>query len=292
MKFEKFEKTLPLPTSEQSLIASVFASRTSELENANVQLGKIILQLKNYNVVFTQYALVPDNKSELMKNFFDGTVLEHTLACDCLETNMPSFNTKDPTSDYDRMLGVNVFYEYLRSLDSDFDTGVFEDRFEPDIFKAKSMFSTMMTYSGFIKGNPKATFYQEMKRLQELTEANSPLGRMTATVDGLLAKRDRMVKDLYEIFQNDKVTRRGIIAGGMASILGNERSKFIDEKFNAEVYEAFNALRKELNKIVKEKNGMNVSLETIVECDRKLLESGVPGDSIIKQAWTDKFNKK
>ena len=292
MQFEKFEKKLPLPSAEQSLVASNFTLRSSELENSNNQLEKIIKQLKNYSGIFTQFALLPENKSELMKNFFDGDVLAHTFDCDCLKTTMPTFSTKDPTSDYDRMLGVNVFYEYLRSLDSDFDTGVFEDRFEPDVFKAKSQFSVMSAYSGFIKGNPKATFYAEMKRLHGLTEADSPLGKMTAMVDGILAKRDRMLKDLYELYQSDKETRRGIIAGGMASILRNERSTYIDDKFNLELFESFKALRKELNKIVAEKNGMNVSLETLEACDRKLLELGVPGDSIIKQAWTDKFNRK
>ncbi|MBQ7652142.1 MAG: FHA domain-containing protein [Victivallales bacterium] len=292
MKFDKFEKTLPLPSSEQSQVASNFTLRSSELENANIQLGKIIVQLKNYSNVFTQYALLPENNSELMKNFFDKDVLEHTLACDCLNTAMPSFSTKEPTSDYDRMVGVNVLYEYLRSLDSDFDTGVFDDRFEPDVFKAKSQFSMMTTFSGFIKGNPKATFYGEMKRLQGMTDAESPLGKMTAMVDGILARRDRMLKDVYEIYQNDKTTRRGIIAGAMASILKNERSIYIDDKFNLELYDAFKALRKELNKIVNAKNGMNVSVETIEACDRKLLELGVPGDSIIKQAWTDKFSRK
>ena len=78
----------------------------------------------------------------------------------------------------------------------------------------------------------------------------------------------------------------------MASILRNEKSTYIDDKFNLELFESFKALRKELNKIVAEKNGMNVSLETIEACDKKLLELGIPGDSIIKQAWTDKFNKR
>ena len=250
------------------------------------------MQLKNYNVIFTQYALWPENNSELLKKFFDSEALEHTLACDCLNSSMPTFNTKEPTSDYDRMVGVNVLYEYLRSLDSDFDTGIFEDRFEPDVFKAKSQFSMMTTFSGFIKGNPKATFYAEMKRLHGMTEADSPIGKMTAMVDGVLARRDRMLKDLYEIYQNEKANRRGIIAGAMANILKNERSTYIDEKFNLELYDAFKALRKELNKIVSEKNGMNVSVETIEACDRKLLELGVPGDSIIKQAWTDKYTRK
>ena len=51
-------------------------------------------------------------------------------------------------------------------------------------------------------------------------------------------------------------------------------------------------MRRELNRIVNEKNGMNVSIERIEACDKLLLERGVPGDGIIKQAWTDKFNKR
>ncbi len=291
MDFDKVQDTLPLPTSEQSLVASVFAARTAELENANKQLGILGKQLRNYKNIFTQFALVPENKSELMKLVFDAKVLENTLACDCLNVKMPGFNTKEATSDYDRLVGVNVMYEYLRSLDGDFDNDIFEDRFEPAIFKAKSQFSIMGAYSNFIKGNSKASFYAEMKRLQGMTGDDSPLGKMTATINGILAKRDRLVKDLYEAYQKDKATRSGIIAGGMASILKNDRSAFIDDKFNSELYESFLELRKNLNKIQNEKSGMNVSAETIIECNRKLLETAVPGDSLMKQAWTDKFSK-
>ena len=145
--------------------------------------------------------------------------------------------------------------------------------------------------SNFIKGNSKASFYAEMKRLQGMTDADTPLGKMTATVDGILAKRDRMVKDLYDEYQKDKANRRGIIAGGMANILKNDRSAFINEKYNAELYGSFLELRKSLNKIQNEKGGMNVSAEKIIECNKKLLETAVPGDSLMKQAWTDKFSK-
>jgi len=292
MQLDSFKEKLSLPSAEQSQVASSFTLMSSRLENSNRQLGKIIKQLKSYCLTFTQFALLPEDNSNLMKSLFDSQVLEHTLACDCLNVKMPTFSTKDPTSDYDRMVGVNVLYEYLRSLDSDFDTGILEDRFEPDIFKAKTQFSIMSSFNGFIQGNSKASFADEMTRLNEMTPSDSPLGKMKTMVAEYIKKRDAMVKELYGIYQNDKVTRRGIIAGAMASILRNENSAYIDDKFNLELYEGFTALRKELNKIAAEKNGMNVTVETIEACDRKLLERGVPGDSIIKQAWTDKFGRK
>lgn len=292
LDFASYKAKLPLPSAEQSQISSAFAARSLELEKSNEQLGKIIVQLKNYYFMFTQNHLMPEMNSELLNGIFNDAMLQNVLRCDCLDAKMPTFSIKEPTSDYDRLLGVGVFYEYIRSLGGEFDTVVFDDRFEPDIFKAKSLFGNMNTFLDFCKGGMKTSFQAEMKRLMDMAGEGSQLASLVKRAEDIRAKRRALMQKMLEMYEAEPNNRRGIIAGGIVSILHENKDEFVDEDFDVKLQESVKALRKRLNDIEAEKNGSNVSAETIIACERRLLLMGIPGDALLKQPWTDKFNKK
>ena len=284
--FAAFHAELPLPTHDACSIVQTLPTRRADLEAALASQEKIRVQLQNYCRWFDRE--FPNGKSALLKRFLARETLEAILSFDCLQAKMPSYTARKPSGLYDEMLGVYVFFEYLRALDADFDTTVFEERFKPGLFQAADLYRTLESFVAFCHPSERSPLAPLMAAL--LAEpARNHVAKLLALAEEALRQRDALVREMYGIFQKEGATRRGLVAGGIACRLMTPRHTFIKGKLNEELATNLRKLRHQLAALAAPAEA--ASPEKLLAIEKELLSTGLPGDPLIKQPWTDKFSK-
>ena len=285
-KFKEFQENLHLPPVESCILSPSLSARRMEIERDNRQLKQVAVQLKNFQVLFTQNSIAPGMSSPLLTALFDSSLWERVLSFDCLKFAQPSYREKRARSDYDRMLGVYVFWEYLRALGSEFDSTIFEERFKPELFKSSEIFKQLELFLQFCEPEENSRFGRVMKRLLAENGGKSVLNGYVAAAKKILRERDELVKRMVDIYQKDSVSRRGILAGGIALYLLPESWKNPGrEKLTADLSRSLKELRKKLA-LLNERN-LNGSPEQRLANEKEILAIGIPGDAFLKQPWTD-----
>ncbi|MBQ9367712.1 MAG: FHA domain-containing protein [Victivallales bacterium] len=289
MEFDKFQPALPLPGHDACVVATTLSARRADMENANKNLINIRRNMENYRKRFDRD--FPKGKSPMLKELFADETSSQVLAFDCLAGRMPSYSDKQARSQYDKCLGIYVFFEYLRSLDAEFDTTVLEERFKPVVFLAADLCRSLESFLGFCRPPAHSPLKPQMELLLKTSPHANQIQELVEQAEAILKQRDDYVRELYGVFRNNRSSRRGIVAGGMACVLMTKGHTFIDGKLADEVSKAFKELRKKLADITATTTG-EVSPEKMLAAERDLLELGIPGDPFIKQPWTDKFDRK
>lgn len=289
MDFKKFNEKLPLPSAEQCMRAAELTTARSELESKNRDLKRVSRQLENFQKQFESSQLKPRESVELIDKLFDDKILSKILEFDCFDFKPPGYTDKKPSSAYDAVLGVNTFYAYIDSLEGDFDTSIFDERFRPLIFEANDVFSLLGSFVNFwhAYNNPRNS--EIMRLIREATDKNADVWAYDAKYAEITEARTQFVRKLYRLWMKNKDNRTGIVAGTMALILKRDTCGFIPEDFSTVISESFRALRKKITKSLAEAEAK--SPEKRLEAERNSLELGIPGDSLLRQPWSDKFKK-
>ena len=107
--------------------------------------------------------------------------------------------------------------------------------------------------------------------VQELQEAQ-------AAQAAILAQRDALVESLLARFKSSE-KRDGVIAGGMALLLG--KPKQLPATLGEDVQTKYRRIRQQ---ILAMEEG-DKTPEQIIANRKRVLEIGVPGDSLVKQSW-------
>lgn len=288
--FKKFKEDIFLPSSEECIVASTLSLRRAEMESSNLRLKNLLVQFKNYQAYFRDNDLFPEVKSTLCKDIFDEDIWMKVLTCDCLNIPQPLYSDKRWRSIYDKTLGVYVFWEYLRSLGGEFDTTIFDERFKPDIFKSKEIFDYLEVFVSFCNPSAYLPFYNDIERLKSINEGNNVLSAHYNVALNILKQRDDLVKQMYEIYQHRPNQREGVIAGGVAICLDSKKSTILPSDFSANLNKSLKLLRENLAKLVQQNS--DATPEQVLYNEKKLLQLGIPGDSFLKQPWTDHLKKR
>ncbi len=285
LEFGRFVANLNLPSSEQCIISANLSMRRADMERSNQNLAKIIVQLKNFERIFQQNNIGPGQKSPVLENVFSDTVWDAVLSCDCLDRKMPTYSEKDARSIYDKMLGVYAFWEYLRSIGSEFDTTVFEDRFKPDLFSSKEIFSNLETFKSFCSVKSRIPYAKDIQILLAENSDSNMLKQYLAVAETLLRKREQLVDKLYTKYMQSPDNRQGIIAGAAALYLASEKSPFKPDDLAISLNKSMTKLRRKLATLVD--TGKEITPEQSILNQKGLLKQGIPGDPFMKQAWTN-----
>ena len=286
-EFGKIQDDLHLPSSEDCMLAPNLSICRLEIEQDNQRLKQIAIQLMNFKTFFNDNEFAPGQKSPLLSVVFDQDTWESKiLACDCLKVTQPTYTEKTARSQYDKVLGVYAFWEYLRSIGGDFDTTVFEDRFKPDIFRAREIFSNLDTFLSFCDPLEKSALRKVMRRLVAENGGKSVLAEHMSIAKSLLAKRDTLIDRMYECYQENSDFRDGIIAGGVALILLPEDwTDFKADELGNDITASLKKLRSKLTKLNEQ--SLDTTPEQRMENEKKILTIGIPGDALMKQPWSD-----
>jgi pSer/pThr/pTyr-binding forkhead associated (FHA) protein len=286
-EFDKIKDDLRLPSAEDCILSPNLSTCRLELEQDNQRLKQIAIQLLNFRTFFKDNEFGPGQKSPLFTVIFDQDIWEEKiLTCDCLDLPQPTYTEKTARSEYDKVLGVYAFWEYLRSIGGDFDTTVFEDRFKPDIFRAKEIFNHLDTFLAFCDPLEKSALRKVMKRLVAENGGKSVLTEHMTIAKTILAKRDTLIDRMYECYQENSDFRDGIIAGGVALCLLPENwTDFKAEDLGNGISASLKKLRAKLAELNEQ--GLDTTPEKRLENEKKILSAGIPGDAFLKQPWSD-----
>jgi len=272
LEFDKKSKTLPLPSVEECAVYPIMADKRlmidslfRQLEADSMQLERIVKSLRNAGM---ELGKVPP----CLAFVTDSQCLEEVLSCDCLNFPLPKWTRKEPMSSYDKVLGVEIFVEYLSQLPGEFDSSILAERsFQPDIYTARMLYGYLETLLVFLEQD-------SMTMVKQQTKDNKVM-ELALAIDDLLLQREQLVEKLIARFQKSE-QRDGVIAGGMALLLA--KAKRLNADFGEEVFDKYRRLKQ---KILAMKEGEKTP-EQIIANRKKILEIGIPGDSLIKQEWS------
>ncbi len=201
----------------------------------------------------------------------DTAAINAALDCDCFNLPIPKYSRKEGESQYDRILGVETFVDFLSQLPGEFDSSILEERpFQPEIFKARSLYGYLETLLAFLEKDT-------LKMLKEL-KTNNKVMELAVSVDDILMQRDALVEQLVKRY-NSSENRDGVIAGGMALLLA--KNKVLPADMGEEVQTKYRRIRQ---KILALDEGEKTP-EQIIENRKKVLAIGIPGDSMVKPSW-------
>ncbi|MBR0458890.1 MAG: FHA domain-containing protein [Victivallales bacterium] len=277
LKFSKMEKELPLPTVEECAVYPVMADKRLLIEKLFKQLNDDSLQLERIVNSLSRAGMSLGKVPECLKALGDSKCIDAVLACDVLQGPIPKWSRKEPVGEYDKVVGVEVFAEYLSQLPGELDSSILDERpFLPAVFQARSIYGYLETLLTFLdKGT--MTMIKAQKKDNKVME-------LALAVDDLLAQREALVEDLIARSKASE-KRDGVIAGGMALLLA--KPKRLSSDFGEEVQDKYRRIRR---KIMAMEEGEKTPEQTIA-MRKAILEIGLPGDSLMKQAWAEERAK-
>ncbi|MBR4219785.1 MAG: FHA domain-containing protein [Victivallales bacterium] len=271
LQFDKKSKVLPLPTVEECAVYPIMADKRLLIEKLFKQLDTDALQLERIVKALKNAGMELGKTPPCVAALSDTAAINAVLDCDCFKLPIPKYSRTEGESQYDRILGVETFVDFLSQLPGEFDSSILEERpFMPEIFKARSLYGYLETLLSFLEKDT-------LKMLKEL-KTNNKVMELALGVDDILMQRDALVQQLLQRY-NASEKRDGVIAGGMALLLA--KSKVLPSDMGEEVQTKYRRIRQ---KILAMDEGEKTP-EQIIANRKKVLEIGIPGDSMVKPAW-------
>ncbi|NLG15048.1 MAG: FHA domain-containing protein [Lentisphaerae bacterium] len=276
LQFDKLATALPLPEVEECASHPNLADKRAQLQTLNGRLLNTAAQLKTMVETLDKRNLTPDKQPEAITQLLDNANLEKVLACDSFELKLPSRNRAKPSGTYDAILGIEIFYSFVAMLPDRFDTTILEDApFRPAIYNARQDYIILNDFITFCNS-------PAVKNLMK-NQDKSPLQNLAKHAEQALKRRDDFVKRLIEVSQKAE-DRQAVIAGGMALLLSHN-TNLIPESFTQSVVAKLKDVRKQTSDIAKKE----VTPEQAIKNRRKILDVGIPGDSIVRLAWSEMY---
>lgn len=271
LTFDKINKKLPLPTNAECAVYPVMADKRHQLERLNKQFMDDATQLERIWKSFKSNSLEPGKVPDCIAILSNTNTLESVFNCDSLTMPLPKWTRKEPSGEYDRVLGIECFFEFLSQLPDAFDSAILEERpFVPDIFKARSLYGYMEVLMKFMERESLGMIKQQVN--------NNKVMELTLHVDDLLLQREAIVSMLKARCEQS-TARDGIIAGGMAILLAKSN------QLPTEFAERVRSNLRKIRQTEQELGNGEMTPEQIVQVQRKILSIGIPGDANVKRAW-------
>lgn len=203
--------------------------------------------------------------------FFDEKTLAEVFRCDIMDKTLPARGRTAPAGEYDRLLGIEPFYDFLYSLPLELDTAIYDDiGFPVEIMKARETFLRLEDLSSFLAQPKNAIF------------CHGKLGSFQAFANDLLEKRSQLVK---KFSKQPMTTRPGLLANGIAIFLAgkNDLPPDAPEQF-------MNALKKYRGELMKlDAEFSSAPPARAIEIRDEILQRGLPGDPLVRKMWSKRY---
>jgi pSer/pThr/pTyr-binding forkhead associated (FHA) protein len=205
--------------------------------------------------------------------FKDLAVMQNVFACDSLDKTLPRRSRKEPSGDYDRLLGIEEFYAHIDALPERLDPVLVSDiAFKPLLTQAQELWKKIDDFVAFVE-KPESAWMREGALQGQLERVKSFLVLRNGVVQILVTKA------------SVSSGREALIAAGIACrMLSGETAATIGGKPVKDwVLERFKEYRKEMLKLNDEFSA--ASLEQQVAIRDKVLSAGLPGDPVVRRMW-------
>ena len=270
MRFgENLSKELTLPPLEQCQVNPNIAKLRRRQSEIFLSLRDAATRLNLLCKTLDQYGINNSQKTpEHIASFFDGKVMEEVFRCDVLDKPMPSRMRTAPIGQYDRLLGMEAFYNYIYSLPAEFDPAAYEELgFKPQIILARESYRKMEELNRFLSME------------QHMMFCRGKLAEFKGFTDSLLQRRSQLVKKLSAAPLD---TREGLIADGIALFLAGAGDVPAEAAEN--YMKALKAYRKPL--MILNNEFATARPERALQIRDEILKKGLPGDPIVRKMWS------
>ena len=269
LDFSRLEKIrIDLPTLEQCAVNENIATLRKRQERVFNQILDTAASLRPLIDMLRQAGL-DENAAlpECVTVFLDPEVMAKVFACDALDREMPSRLRSEPAGEYDRVLGIEGFFEFIYALPAPYDQSIYaEFQFQPEIVKFRTLLSAVQTFRMFSD-----------QKENEWLHAGSFL-RLYEKTREILAGRDRIAEEYLGAQYSE--ARGKILANAIVIFLSEGKS-------SEESLEAFSRDVKELrNPIIRLARDYNSAVpEEKIRIRDTILEQGIPGDPVVRRMW-------
>ena len=189
------------------------------------------------------------------------------FACDALDRAMPSRLRSEPSGEYDRVLGIEGFFEFIYALPAPYDQSIYaEFQFQPEIVKFRTLLSAIRTFRMF--SDQKENEWLHAGAFQRLYDKTGEI----------LAVRDRIAGE-YSGAQHAQL-RGKILANAIVIFLAEGKSS--EEKLEAFSHDVKN-LRQPIIRLVRDYN--SAVPEEKIRIRDTILKQGIPGDPVVRRMW-------
>jgi len=259
---------LDLPSLEQCSVNAHIATlrrqqeRTFDAVLATADnLAPLIRQLKQSG--FDAGSALP----AYVRVFGDREVMKKVLACDSLDRPMPFRLRTAPSGEYDRLLGIEGFFEFIYALPAPYDPTIYSEfKFTPEIVRFRRLLSEIRTFR----------LFAEQKGLEWLRAgAFERLYERTAEVQ---AFRDKLVWDLTHAKYD--LARQTVLVKAIAIFLADEQDS--GPKMEAFCNEV-KRLRLPLIRLGRDYNTAPDERKIVIR--DQILQTGLPGDPVVRRMW-------
>ena len=269
LDFSRLESIrLELPSLEQCVVNENIATLRKQHERVFAQILDTATSLRPLVDTLRRAGLEDDTAlPECVTVFLDPEVMAKVWACDSLERELPSRLRSEPSGEYDRVLGIEGFFEFIYALPAPYDQSIYaEFQFQPEIVKFRTLLSAIRTFRMFADQPENEWLHAgAFRRLYDKTGE-------------ILASRDRMAEAYLGARYAEP--RGKILADAVVIFLSEgQNSEERLETFAREVKE----LRQPIIRLVRDYN--SAIPEEKIRIRDTILKQGIPGDPVVRRMW-------
>ena len=269
LKFDEAASvSLDLPSIEQCSADPHLASFRKRLEKQHLAVKSATLQLKILTSVLIKNNFSPAiDANAFWGDLLKPEVIRKVFSCDSLQHPLPTRGRNVPAGEYDRILGIEMFYDFLTALPEPYrpeDGEIFN--FVPEIVRIKKLLNELESFCSYM--NIKHNSWLHRGRLQGFYRRGQ----------FILEQRKQIVSQLLT---NSGDLRTEIITMGMGLFLSsnNNYPSSIVEKISLKM----RALRSNLIPMNREYNDTSAERQIVIR--DTILNKGLPGDPLVRRMW-------
>ena len=283
LKFDKFVQTFQWPTSDECVAHSNLDIPHEFLKVANNNILESAQWVK-YSIENVWKKVGVDMESpqtpDIIARWSDLARWEAVFSCNILQKRIPTSMRTEPADDYDRLLGIESFYQLLAELpertgEATMDSLEFTP-FIPELVKLRNLFKQFENFRTYVKKEEKAW----------LIQSGGPLPKMDIFCNQMLKKRDDLVDQLARVGDMKTDPRRTIIGRGAALYLA-PAGRF-DEEARNKLAEDLKLFRNATTIALDKKFSQTTAPEEQLNIRNQILTTGLPGDPMVKQKWAQR----
>ncbi len=150
-KFDQIVSEIELPTVDECAVNSYINSQRKNIENIDKNFQVAATQIQHLLSVFKKNNIEIFKTPKLIQSYLDESTWPDVFACDVLKRKIPKRNRTESEGAYDRVLGIEYFYELLRTLPEKYDDSALESmNFRPECVQIKALFRHFVDFNNFV----------------------------------------------------------------------------------------------------------------------------------------------
>ena len=273
LTFTNVVKTLPWPTPDECSVHPNLGVQRTHLEKSNNAILESARQVEHLMSTFQRMGINPPQMPSVIQQATDRVRWDGVFACGVLKGKIPNRMRSEPMDDYDRLLGIESFYEVLFAMpEKTGEEGMTSLEFTPELVTLRQQFAQFQVFVDY------------MKRDAWLVQSEGILAQTTAFCEKMLEERDKLVAWLANTGDMKTLPRRSLIGRGAALYLAPEgmfevsaRDKLADD------FKRFRAMIQQQSQAFD-----GATPEESIRIRDRILEEGLPGDPVVRRMWAKK----